>query len=173
MIRFPTKVALLAAGALFTAGFVVWPGCATPPLPASRTPLSSLKRSDFSFVKRVHPNREEIVSKLGKPDLYFADLEVACYKLNEIKRSRLCLLFGILPIYAFRDPGCLEVAMIQYDDHHRAQQCEIRIIPQFYFLGEYRLYGDPAKIPSEELRSMMYSEAERWLLKPPSTSDRH
>jgi hypothetical protein len=106
-----TKRAFLVAGALFAAGLIVWPGCATPPLPASRTPISPLKRADFSFVKGAHPTRDDTIAKLGQPDEYFSDLRVACYKLNDIKRRRLVLLFGILPVGAYRDaPGRLAEA---------------------------------------------------------------
>ena len=138
MIRPKTKSAFLAAGALCAAGFIVWPGCATPPLPASRTPLSSLKRADFSSLKRAHLSQDEIVARVGRPDEYFTDLRVACYKLNQIKRRRLMLLFGVLPIAAPQDPGAIEIAMIQYDDHSQAQRIRIKIVSYYY--GQQTLY---------------------------------
>ena len=130
-MRLRTKRAFLAAGALCAAGFIVWPGCATPPLPSSRKPVSSLRPADFSFGKSAHPSRIDIVSKIGKPDEYFADLRVACYKLNRLTRRRLWLLFGVLPVAAPKDADRLEVAMIQYDDHDRAQRIEITIVPGY------------------------------------------
>ena len=160
MNRAWVKVAFLAAGALCAAGFVVWPGCAAPPLPASRTPLSIHTRDEFSLKKNEHPSRAEIVTKLGKPDEYFADLRVACYKLNEIKRRRLLLLFGFLPIAAPRDPARLEVVLIQFDDRDRAQREKIRIIPGYY-IGVYGNYQ--STMPAPALRSMMKSEAQQWL----------
>ena len=146
----------MAAGALCAAGFIVWPGCATPPLPASRTPVSTLKAADFSFVKSVHPSLSDIVCKIGEPDEYFSDLRIAGYKLNQVKRRRLWLLFGILPIAAPKDPDALEVAMIQFDEHDRAQRMEIKIIPEYYYTP-----------------SPMRREAEHWMIRPAGGSEGH
>ncbi len=133
MTHLKTKRAFLAAGAFFAAGLILWPGCATPPLPASRTPISPLKRADFSFVKDTHPTRDDVIAKLGQPDEYFPDLRVACYKLNNIKRHRLVLLFGILPVGAYQDAPGIEVAMIQFDDHDREQRIQIKIYSGYKF----------------------------------------
>jgi hypothetical protein len=160
MNRFVAKTAFLVAGVLCAAGFIVWPGCAFPPLPASRSPLSIHTRDEFSFKKDGHPSRDEVVAKLGPPDEYFADLRVSCYKLNEVKRRRLVLLLGILPIGVPRDPVCLEVAMIQFDDHDRAQRREIRIIPRYYF--PYGAYGYQSTMSAEALRSLVRNEAQLW-----------
>jgi len=126
IMRLRTKGSLLAAGALFAAGFIIWPGCATPPLPAKRTPLSSLRRTDFAFENGAHPSKSEIVNRIGEPNEYFADLRVACYKLNQVSRRRLWLLFGILPIAAPKDADRIEVVMIQFDDEDRMQRHAIR-----------------------------------------------
>ena len=162
MNRFVAKTAFLVAGALCAAGFIVWPGCAFPPLPASRAPLSIHTRAEFSLKKNGHPSRDEVVARLGPPDEYYADLRVSCYKLNEINRRRLVLLFGILPIAVPRDPVCLEVAMIQFDDHDRAQRREISIIPRYSF--PYGAYGYQSTMPAERLRSLVRQEVERWEL---------
>ena len=127
MIRSKSKKAFLAAGTLCAACFIVWPGCATPQLPASRTPLSALKRADFTFDKDAHPTQDDVLTKIGPPDDYFADLHVACYKLNQVKRRRLVLMFFVLPV-AWPKDGGLEVAFVQYDDLDRAQRIEIKII---------------------------------------------
>jgi hypothetical protein len=156
MLRPKTKRAFLAAGVLCAAGFIVWPGCATPPLPASRTPVSSLKRADFSFGKGAHPGRDEIVAKVGHPDEYFADLKVACYKLNKIKRRRLVLLFGILPIGAPQDPDGIEVAMIRFDDRDRAERIAITIVSGYY--GQ---------------RDTLHYSAQRWIAEPARVPQRH
>jgi len=154
-MRLRTKGPLLAAGVLFAAGFIVWPGCATPPLPASRTPVSSLRRADFSFVKRGHPGKGDIVSNLGEPDEYFADLRVACYKLNPVSRRKLWLLFGVLPIGAPKDLANFEVAMIQFDDHDRMQRFAIKIV-----------------YVSTSPNALRYS-AQRWMTKPTGDSQAH
>jgi hypothetical protein len=160
MNHFVAKTAFLVAGALCAAGFIVWPGCAFPPLPASRTPLSTHTRGEFSLKKNAHPSRDEVVAKLGPPDEYLADLRVSCYKLNEVRRRRLVLLFGILLIGVPKDPVCLEVAMIQFDDHDRAQRREIRIIPRYYFPGG--AYGYGSTMSAEALRSLLREEAQLW-----------
>jgi hypothetical protein len=149
MISLRFKRPFLAAGALCAAGFIIWPGCASPPLPATRTPVSSLKPADFSFGKGAHPSQDDIVTKVGKPDEYFADLRVACYKLNQVKRRRLVLLFGVLPIAAPKDHDNLEVAMIQFDEQDRAQRIEVRII--------YTFPGDPGGLRNA---------ARQWMTKP-------
>ena len=164
------KVALLAAGALFAAGFVVWPGCATPPLPATRTALSNLKRTDFSFGKNAHPSQNDIVTKLGQPDENFADLRVSCYKLNDIKRRKLWLFLGVLPIAITRDGDDLEVAMIQFDDRKQAQRIDIKIIPGYYFPTVR--YGDQNAMSRVDQREMR-SAAQQWITKPPSAPAGH
>ena len=121
----------LAAGALCAAAFIIWPGCTFRPLAISRKPVSSLRPADFSFGNSAHPSRSDIVSKVGAPAEYFADLRIACYQLNRVRRRELCLLFGILPIAAPKEADRLEVAMIQFDNSDRAQRIEITIIP-FY-----------------------------------------
>jgi hypothetical protein len=160
MNRFAAKTTFLLAGALCAAGFIVWPGCAFPPLPASRTPLSIHARGEFSLKKSAHPSRDEVIARLGPPDEYFADLRVSCYKLNEVKRRRLVLFLGILPIGVPEDPVCLEVVMIQFDDQDRAQRREIRIIPRYFF--PYGAYGYQSTMSAEALRSLVRGEAQRW-----------
>jgi len=150
-MRLKIKGPLLAAGALFAAGFIVWPGCATPPLPASRTPVSSLRRTDFSFVKGA--NKSNIVSKLGEPDEYFADLRVACYKLNRVSRRRLWLLFGVVPVAAPKDLANLEVAMIQFDDHDRMQRFAIKFV--------------------HDTPNALHYLTQRWMTKPAGNSQAH
>lgn len=154
MTHLKTKRAFLAAGAFFAAGLILWPGCATPPLPASRTPISPLKRADFSFVKEANPTRDDVIAKLGQPDEYFPDLRVACYKLNNIKRHRLVLLFGILPVGAYQDAPGIEVAMIQFDDRDREQRIQIKI-----YTGYNTLFAHYGRQPT------LRFEAEQWVAK--------
>ncbi len=126
--RLRTKIGFFVAAILCTIGFVVWPGCATPSFTSSRTPVSNLRASDFSSVPRNHPTRTELVVRLGEPTEYYADLHVACYKLNRVLRHRLVLLFGILPIAGYDEYDFTEVAFIQFDDHDQAQRLKIKII---------------------------------------------
>ena len=130
-MQLKTKTALVAAGVDFIAAFAIWPGCGAIPLPASRTPLSSFKPADFSFGKNEHATRDEVAAKIGQPNEYFADLRVACYKLNRVNRRRLVVLF-LIPVGAPKDGDSLEVAMIQYDDQDREQRVEIRTLAGDY-----------------------------------------
>lgn len=102
-------------GAFCAAGFVIWPGCISPPLPSSRTPVGSVRRSDVRAAKREQLTKAEIVHRLGKPDVWYPDFKVACYKLNDVSRRRLVLLFGVVPIGVPEDNKGLEVAMFQFD----------------------------------------------------------
>ena len=85
------------------------------PLPSSRTPVGSVRRADVRAAKREQLTKAEIVHRLGKPDVWYADLKVACYKLNDVSRRRLVLLFGVVPIGVPEDNQGLEVAMFQFD----------------------------------------------------------
>jgi hypothetical protein len=151
MIPLRTKEAFLATGALCAAGLILWPGCATPPLRPVRAPISTFKPADFSFGKGAHPTHDELIAKLGQPDEYFSDLRVACYELNDIKRRRLILLFGILPIGVYKDENGVEVAMIQFDDHDREQRTRVKIFSGYY-----------------DKQRILYSEAQKWVTKPAS-----
>lgn len=136
-----TKRLLLATAALCVLGFIIWPGCVSPPLPASRKPISSHKRADFSFGKTAHPSRSEVVAKVGEPDEYFADLRVACYKLNLINRRRLLLVFFVLPVAAPKDAEQVETAMIQFDENDRVQRMEIMNVSKYPNAFFYRAKG--------------------------------
>jgi hypothetical protein len=159
MMRLLTKAGCLAAGALCAAGFIAWPGCATPPLPASRTPLSIHKRSEFKWKKDAHPSRDEIVAKLGQPDEYFADLQVSCYKLNRLKQRTLYLFLGILPIGWAREGDGLEAAMIQFDEHDRAQRVGIKVFDS----GGWSEYPTARANVSREDQRTMRIAAQAWV----------
>lgn len=109
-----SKFLLIAACVEITVGSVVWPGCVNIPLPASRKPISELRKSDF-IARKLPKTRFEIQSILGAPDAYVDDLRVACYDINELNRRRLWLLFAIIPIGAPKDPTRTETVMILYD----------------------------------------------------------
>ncbi|MBI3879115.1 MAG: hypothetical protein HY301_03510 [Verrucomicrobia bacterium] len=140
-------MAMLALGAFCAAGLIVWPGCLSVPLPSSRKSISKLKPADFSFRKDAHPSRSEIVSRAGEPDKYFPEVRVACYKLNEITRSKL-MLFLILPMGTEANGAALEVAMIQYDDRDQVRRVEIKelsINPTYWDVAVKQWTAEPAK----------------------------
>ena len=68
---------------------------------------------------------------MGNPDQYFADLRVACYKLNQTSSRTLCLFFGILPVAATKNADQLEVALIQFDDQDRVRRVEIKTLQNY------------------------------------------
>jgi hypothetical protein len=95
------KILFFASATLFAVGFAVWPGCATAPLPSSRQPIGLRKKADFKFAKREQPSRTEVVRRVGEPDAYAADVRVACYRVSDVTRRELWLLFGFLPSVSF------------------------------------------------------------------------
>jgi hypothetical protein len=117
--------ALLVGGAFCAVALMIWPGCATPPLPSSRKPIASRKTTDFKFLKSGQASRSEIVSKLGEPDAYFADLRVGCYRINEVTKRKLWLCLFVIPINVETIPGALEVAFIEFDEQDRAHRFAI------------------------------------------------
>lgn len=145
---------LLVLGVLGVAGLLIWPGCATPPLPATRTPLSNLKAADFKFPRGSQPTRTELEAQLGKPDEFFEDLNVACYPLNKVSRRRLWLFLGVLPIAAPRDPDVTEVALIQFGDQGRVRRVEVKILAAY---EDFSFDGWQPKFRRT---------AERWLAEP-------
>ena len=130
-VRLKTKSAFLFAGIVSAIGLIVWPGCTTPPLPSTRHPISTLKIDDFRFARKTHPNRAEVVSKLGTPDESYPEYGVICYKINRLTRHRIALLFGLLPISTWPDNDRLEVAFIQFDEHEQVKRMEIKIVPAY------------------------------------------
>lgn len=125
------KTAVLAAGVLCGVALIIWPGCATPRLAASRKPISSLRVADFTFLNGEHPTRLEVINRLGKPDVLLPEFRVSCYRVNRVTRRRLWLLFGVLPIAAPKDPDQVEFALIQYNDQEQAQRFTIRTLPDY------------------------------------------
>ncbi len=153
---------LLLTGGLSVAGLVIWPGCATPPLPATRTPLSTVRASDFKFPRGSEPDRAELEARLGPPGSYFDDLNVACYPLNRVSRRRLWLFLGVLPIAAPRDPDLTEVALVQFDAQSRIWRVGLKSeLPVRYF-GTQLPPDWPGGVPENRFRRI----AERWLAEP-------
>lgn len=132
LVTFALSVFLLAAG------YIVWPGCATAPLPSKRSPMSSFgpNPEQIAALGERSPFREEVERQTGKPDEYFADVRVACYPLNHLNRKRLVLFLGIIPAGTFQDVPGAEVAMIQYDEQGRMQGAAIR--KQYPYSGTFR-----------------------------------
>src|SRR5258705_13889062 len=116
------RTALLLFATLWVIGMVVWPGCATPPLPPLRQPIDYRKKRDFAFLKSSHVSRAEMIVKVGTPDEYFSDLRIACYRINQVTARKLWLLLGVIPVQVDKSPAGVEVALIQFDEHDRAQR---------------------------------------------------
>jgi hypothetical protein len=119
------KAALTLFVAFWLIGLVVWPGCATPPLPPLRQPIASLKKTDFKFLKAGQISRAEIVARVGEPDEYFSDLRIAVYRINRVTGRRIWLCLGIIPVMVDKFPAGVEVALIQFDEQGRAQRLVI------------------------------------------------
>ena len=153
---------LLVLGVLGVAGMIIWPGCATPPLPATRTPLSNLRATDFKFPRGSQPTRTELETQLGKPDEFFEDLGVACYRLNRVSRRRLWLFLCVLPIAAPRDPDVIEVALVQFDAQQRVGRVGVKTEGLAFYFGAPVRSDYPDDGSSTRLRIMV----ERWLAEP-------
>jgi hypothetical protein len=148
---------LLVLGVLAVAGLIIWPGCATPPLPATRTPLSRLRPADFKYEPgstQPRPSRLELEARLGQPDEYFEDLHVAAYRLNQVKRKRLWLLFFVLPVGTSSDPDQIEVGFVEYNDTGLVRRMTVQKVPDW----PNRPFG------SDQRR--FWSAAARWLQEP-------
>lgn len=154
--RTPSPRFLVVLGVLGAAALLVWPGCAWPALPARRTPLSNLRTADFKYaptVGQTRPTRTEIEAKLGAPDEYYEDLRVAAYRLNEVKRKRLWLLFFVLPVSVTQDPSELEVGFVEYNDAGNVRRMTVR---QGFWLDR----------PNRTAERRYWSEAARWVQEP-------
>ena len=120
-MRSKTKTALLVSAVLWVVAMMVWPGCATPPLPSSRKPILSRKKEDFAFPRSWPPSRSDIVRRIGEPDAYLPNQRVACYRVNEVTKRKLWLCLGVIPINVEKLRGYVDIAFIEFDesDHVR------------------------------------------------------
>lgn len=123
LMQFKTK-AFVVAVVVCAGAFTIWPACASKTLTTSRKPISSLKRADFVSVRNTRLSRDDVVSRFGRPDAYFPDLRVSCYKLNFLKRVNLVIIFGV-PI-AEKAPDLIELALIEFDAHDKVRRTVIK-----------------------------------------------
>lgn len=138
-------------------GLILWPGCATPPLPATRTPLSRVRPADFRYEPGStlsRPSRTDVEVKLGQPDEYFEDLHVAAYRLNQVKRKRLWLLFFVLPVGTSSDPDQIEVGLVEYNDTSLVRRMTVKNVPAW------------SDRPSGSDKRRFWPEAAHWLQEP-------
>ena len=100
------------------------------------------------------------MAAVGKEDRYYSDLKVACYKLDKLKRDRLVLVLGVLPVAVMDGGDRLRFAMIQFDEHDRASGVKITIRP-----GVYDSYwaDDDAVADGPKATALMREAAEKWV----------
>lgn len=137
------RLCLAGASVFFSAGFILWAGCGSLPLPASRTAPGRVQMQDMKQAKQAGLSKSEMFAKLGKPDEWYSDLNVACYKLNELERSHVEIFLGVPVPDNEKEPG-VEVAMVQFD----ARGAQLRQTRR-------RVHG-------YDLDVLLRSEAERW-----------
>ena len=125
-MRSKTKKAVLVSAVLWVVAMMVWPGCAWPPLPATRKPILSRKKEDFAFPKPPPPSRSEIVRKVGEPDAWFPELRVACYRVNEVTKRNLWLLLFVIPVDVEKNPGYVDIAFIEFDENDHVRRYGMR-----------------------------------------------
>ena len=111
---------------LLSAGYFVWPGCAIVPLPSKRTPIASISKSQVRNLKSRDLTRDAVEHELGKPDEYIESVSVACYRINELNRSRVMLFLCVLPVFVYADRPGTEVAFVQYDSNGKVARVAIR-----------------------------------------------
>jgi hypothetical protein len=125
MFRSQARTALLVGAVLIMVGFVVWPGCATAPLPSKRTAIGTRTKSQFKIKESQHLTRAEIVERFGRPDAFVPDIRVACYRVNDVTRREMFLLFFVIPVYFSATPNSVDVAFIEFDEQDRVRRVEI------------------------------------------------
>jgi hypothetical protein len=116
---------LIAAAILMAVAFTIWPGCISPPLPATRHAIMSRKKSDFKFEKARQVTRDEIIGKMGKPDEDFQDLRIIAYSVNDVTRRHILLLFFVIPVNVSESPGYQDIAFIEFDSKGLVQRSKI------------------------------------------------
>ena len=121
---------------LISAGYFVWPGCATAPLPSKRVPISSVTAKQVKGLGRFERTRDEIERELGKPTEFYPDVRVACYSMNRLDRSRIVLFLCLSPVDWYPDKSGAEVAMIRYDEQGKILRAVIW--KQYPYSGTFR-----------------------------------
>lgn len=161
----PSARFLAVLGLLGAAALLIWPGCAWPALPAKRIPLSNLRPADFKnapTATQPRSTRADIEARLGVPDEYFEDLRVAAYRLNELKRKRLWLLFFVLPVGVTPEPDQMEVGFVEYNDAGQVRRMTVRRL-----VVGYAPWARPGEASSERPADRRYwKEAARWVQEP-------
>lgn len=147
---------------LGAAALLIWPGCAWPALPAKRIPLSNLRPADFKHAPpatQPRSTRAEIEARLGVPDEYFEDLRVAAYRLNEVKRKRLWLLFFVLPVGVTPEPDQMEVGFVEYNDVGQVRRMAVRRL-----VVGFAPWARPGETSEDRPADRRYrDEAARWV----------
>jgi hypothetical protein len=116
---------VIAGAILSMIAFTVWPGCISPPLPATRHAIMDRKKSDFKFDKARAITRGEIIEKMGKPDEDFQDLRIIAYRVNDVTRRNLLLVFFVIPADVTTSPGYQDIAFIEFDSEGLVQRSTI------------------------------------------------
>lgn len=117
--------ALVVSGIVSVIGLIIWPGCATPPLPSTRQSILGRKTADFAFAKPARVDRVEVTRRLGAPDTYFEELRLACYRVNDVTRRNVYLCLYVIPVYVEKRRGWDEIAFIQFDEHDEVRRSGI------------------------------------------------
>jgi hypothetical protein len=121
-MRSKAKMAFVFSAILWIIGVIVWPGCVTPTLPPTRSPIAARNKADFEFVKSSQPSREEVTIKLGEPDAYLSDLRVACYRVTTVKRREVFLVLFVIPVSIDKLPDQYDVALVEFDEHDHVKR---------------------------------------------------
>ena len=132
-MRSKAITALVISGIISVIGLIVWPGCATPPLPSTRQSIMGRKTADFAFAKPARVDRAEVMRKLGAPDAYFNGQSLVCYRVNDVTRRNVFLCLFVVPIKVNKQPGWQEIAFIQFDEQDAVRYSGI----EMFFTGNF------------------------------------
>ena len=131
--------------AFWVVGMIVWPGCVPVPLPPEHAAIAGRSKKEVVTVGKERLTRAEMMARAGRPDGWFPDLRVACYRVDAVRSRTLWLLLFVIPVMDARDGS--SVVFIEFDENDRAKRWAARRVNERWDYAEKHLHAD----------------AERWL----------
>lgn len=119
-----TTSALLITTLFWIASLFIWPGCYSLER-SSHLPLRARNDTNFLRSNVNQLSRSEVIAKLGEPDFYSRELNVAGYKVNAINH-RTVTMFLVIPIMVQHYPDGQDVALIEFDVQGRVVRSVVK-----------------------------------------------
>ena len=112
------KTAFVLVAVAWIAVNMVWMGCVSAPLPSRKKPVIFRNKTAIDFVVNAssnsHLSQQEVISKLGQPDAYFKNQQIACYKIDSKTQRKVFLFLFLIPIDVYEYQQ-YDVALVEYD----------------------------------------------------------